>query len=119
MDKDKFENLVSEALDTLPKEFAEKLENVGVFVMIFPSPYQLQKMNIPPNGLLFGLYEGVPKTKRSNYTGVLPDKITIFMIPILLVSKTEEDVRKKVRSVVMHEIGHHFGLSDEELYKSK
>lgn len=119
MDIEVFEQLVKEALDTLPKEFAKKLDNVGIVVEERPSYYQLNKMNIPPNGLLFGLYEGVPKTKRGYYSGVLPDKITIFMNPILYVSYSLEDVRSKVRNVVIHEIGHHFGLSDEQLYKSK
>ncbi len=119
MDIEVFEQLVKEALDNLPKEFAKKLDNVGIVVEESPSHYQLNKMKIPPNGLLFGLYEGVPKTKRGYYSGVLPDKITIFMNPILYVSYSPEDVRNKVRSVVIHELGHHFGLSDEQLYKSK
>jgi len=119
MDITEFERIVNEALETLPKEFAEKLENVGIVVEVAPSYYQLRKMKIPPNGLLFGLYEGVPRTKRGHYSGVLPDKITIFMNSILYVSHSLEDVKEKVRDVVIHEIGHHFGLSDEELYRSK
>lgn len=110
-----FEKLVNEALDTLPKEFAEKLDNVSITIQEEPTYYQMRKMRLFPNSLLFGLYEGVPQTKRGHYSGVLPDKITIFKNPILFVSKTAEDVKEQVRKVVMHEIGHHFGLSDEEL----
>lgn len=110
-----FEKLVNEALDTLPKEFAEKLDNVSITIQEEPTYYQMRKMRLSPNSLLFGLYEGVPQTKRGHYSGVLPDKITIFKNPILFVSKTAEDVKEQVRKVVMHEIGHHFGLSDEEL----
>lgn len=115
MDDQEFEKLVGEALDSLPKEFAEKLENVGVTFENWPSPMQVAKLRLNRRSLLFGLYEGIPLTQRRNYTGVLPDKITIFKYPILMVSRDADQVREKVRRVVIHEIGHHFGLSDKEL----
>jgi predicted Zn-dependent protease with MMP-like domain len=117
MDDEKFKQLVGEALDLLPKEFAEKLNNVTVTVDDFPTDYQMRKANIPIRALLFGLYEGVPQTKRGIYYSNIPDKITIFKNAILQVCQTEEEVRTKVRSTVMHEIGHHFGLSEAELRK--
>lgn len=115
MDDREFEKLVSEALDSLSPEFAKKLDNVGVTFAKWPSPMQIAKLRLNRRSLLFGLYEGIPLTKRSNYSGVLPDKITIFKHPILMVSRNADDVRARVRRTVMHEIGHHFGLSDEEL----
>ncbi|MEK9178762.1 MAG: metallopeptidase family protein [Patescibacteria group bacterium] len=115
MEEGWFENLVTEALDSLPSEFAEKLKNVAVVVEDYPSIYQLRKVGLRPSALLFGLYEGVPQTKRGNYSAVLPDKITIFKNAILRVSRSEEEVRAQVRATVIHEIGHHFGLSDKEL----
>ena len=115
MSDEEFERLVGEALDSLPKEFAKKLNNVGVTFENWPSPMQIAKLRLNRRSLLFGLYEGIPLIKRSNYSGVLPDKITIFKHPILMVSRNPEDVRKRVRRTVMHEIGHHFGLSDEEM----
>jgi len=115
MDDFEFEKLVGEALDSLPKEFADKLENVGVTFENWPSPSQVAKLRLGRRSLLFGLYEGIPLTKRSNYTGVMPDKITIFKYPILMVSRNADDVRERVRRTVIHEIGHHFGLSDKEL----
>jgi len=115
MDDEQFEKLVTEALDSLPSEFAKKMENVGVTVEDAPTYYQMRKLGLSPRSLLFGLYQGVPQTKRGNYGGVLPDKITIFKFPILAVCRTEEEVRAKVRDTVIHEIGHHFGLSDEQL----
>jgi predicted Zn-dependent protease with MMP-like domain len=115
MDDSEFEKLVGEALDSLPKEFAEKLSNVGVTFENWPNPYQIAKLRLSRRSLLFGLYEGVPLTKRGNYTGVLPDKITIFKYPILMVSRNADEVRERVRRTVIHEIGHHFGLSDSEL----
>lgn len=117
MDENRFRELVKEALDSLPKEFAEKLNNVSVTVDNFPTPYQLRKSRIPPYALLFGLYEGVPQTKRGVYYSAIPDKITIFKNAIERVSQSEEDVKERVRAVVMHEIGHHFGLSEEDLRK--
>jgi len=117
MDDNKFRELVKEALDSLPKEFAEKLNNVSVTVDEFPTPYQLRKSKLPPYSLLLGLYEGVPQTKRGIYYSNIPDKITIFKNAILQVCQTEEDVRAQVRATVVHEIGHHFGLSEADLRK--
>ena len=115
MDNKKFEQLVSEALDSLPKEFAKKLNNVAVTFQDFPTEYQLRKSKLPPGILLFGLYEGVPQTKRGIYYSHLPDKITIFKNSIERVAQTEEEIRAQVKATVIHEIGHHFGLSDEQL----
>ena len=115
MDDEEFEKLVGEALDDLPKQFAEKLENVAVTVADSPSPFQRWRAKISPWGLLFGLYEGVPQTRRGIYYSAPPDKITIFKNAILRVSRTPEEIREKVRQVVIHEIGHHFGLSDAQL----
>lgn len=115
MSDEEFEKLVGEALDSLPKEFAKKLDNVGVTFENWPNPMQIAKLRLNRRSLLFGLYEGIPLTKRANYTGVLPDKITIFKYPILMVSRNAADVRERVRRTVIHEIGHHFGLSDAEL----
>ena len=119
MDEERFRKLVGEALDSLPKEFAEKLNNVSVTVDNFPTPYQVVKARLAPNMLLFGLYEGVPQTKRGVYYSSIPDKITIFKYAIEQVSKTEEEIREQVRSTVIHEIGHHFGLSEAELRKAR
>lgn len=115
MEEEKFKKLVGEALDSLPEEYAKKLNNVAVVVEDLPTPQQRMKMKLLPWALLFGLYEGVPQTKRGNYSMVLPDKITIFRHSILAVSRTEEEIKAQVRAVVIHEIGHHFGLSDRDL----
>ena len=117
MDDARFKELVSEALDSLPKEFAEKLDNVTVTVDDFPTDYQIRKAKLAPYMLLFGLYEGVPQTKRGIYYSNIPDKITIFKNAILRVCSSEEEVKEQVRSTVIHEIGHHFGLSEEDLRK--
>ena len=115
-DKD-FEELVSQALDSLSQEFLEKLENLNVTIADWPMPDQIRGRG----GLLLGLYEGVPQTRRGRYGigGVLPDKITIFKIPILMISRSLEDIRENVRDTVIHEIAHHFGFSEEGIIKAK
>lgn len=111
-----FEALVAEALDSLPPDIQEKLENVEVVVEWRPSPTQLRRLGIGSGHTLFGLYEGVPLTGRtSSYGMVLPDKITIFQQPIEAVCQSNQQVRHVVRRTVLHELAHHFGLSDERL----
>ena len=84
---------------------------------IFRQTINCEKQEFLRRALLFGLYEGVPQTKRGVYYSSIPDKITIFKNAILQVCSTEEEVKAQVRSTVIHEIGHHFGLSEEELRK--
>ena len=102
-----FEHVVEEALDSLPPDLRDAMSNVEIVVE-----------QEPPRGQpLLGLYEGIPLTRRgSYYGGVLPDKITIFRGPIERYSHGDPDrVRAEVRRVVLHEIAHHFGISDERL----
>lgn len=114
-----FDNLVDEAINTIPQEFLEKLDNVEILVEDWPSPYQLHKMRGKGvHGMLLGLYEGVPQTRRRNYGGVLPDKITIFKIPIIRISRNAKELKEQVRDTVIHEIGHHFGMSEEEIHSA-
>ena len=115
MTKEEFGDLVRLAVKELPDKFKEKLDNVDLVVEAWPTGEELKEVGIPASQTIFGLYQGVPKTKRGTYFGVLPDKITIFAGPILAVSPTPEEVKKRVVQVVRHEIAHHFGLSEEEL----
>jgi len=115
MDDQKFRKLVSEAIDSLPSEFLMRLNNVAVVVQDAPTVQQLRKLKLRPWAFLFGLYEGIPQTKRGSYWGVLPDKITIFKKSIEKVARSSEEIKTQVRSTVIHEMGHHFGLSEEDL----
>jgi predicted Zn-dependent protease with MMP-like domain len=116
MRRARFERLVAEALDSLPPEFQEKMENVEVVIDGWPSREQVRSMGLPPGQTLLGLYEGIPLTKRtSRYGQVLPDRITIYQGPVEACCRGSEEVRRQVRQVVMHELGHHFGISDERL----
>jgi predicted Zn-dependent protease with MMP-like domain len=102
---ERFEELVSRALDSLPPAFASRIDNVAVVVE-----------DGTPVSPLLGLYEGIPLTKRTiAYAGVAPDRITIFRLPILARSATEADVAEQVRRTVLHEVGHYFGIDDRRL----
>jgi predicted Zn-dependent protease with MMP-like domain len=110
-----FEQLVADALDSLPPDIAQYLNNVEVVVAGWPSTQQLRASRIS-GGTLLGLYEGIPLTKRgTHYNLVLPDKITLFQNPILAVCNTPAEALQAVRRTVIHEIAHHFGISDERL----
>ena len=115
---EEFEQLVVEALDDLPDFFRQKLQNIEVVVSDWPTPVEQQAVGLRPGQLLFGLYQGIPLTKRtSHYSLVLPDKITIYRLSIEQVCRTREQVIKQVQHTVKHEIAHHFGISDERLHE--
>ncbi|MCR4408077.1 MAG: metallopeptidase family protein [Anaerolineae bacterium] len=116
MERSEFEKLVAEAVNSLPPEFLERLDNVDVIVEARPTQAQLARAGLPTNGLLFGLYEGIPLTRRTSHYGlVLPDKITIFQEPIEACYRTPSAIRRQVQRTVVHEIAHHFGISDRRL----
>jgi predicted Zn-dependent protease with MMP-like domain len=114
--QDRFEELVRRALDALPGEFYERLQNVDVVVEDAPTREQLQTGGVEEGDTLLGLYEGVPLTARENYGFVLPDKITIFQRPIEEMCESPDEVVEEIRVTVMHEIAHHFGIDDHALY---
>jgi len=101
----------------LPADIRRMLDNVEVTVAAWPSPATLNSVGLRPGQMLFGLYQGVPRTKRtsSHYGLVLPDKITIYQRPIERICRTPAAIRAQVRRTVLHELAHHFGLSDERL----
>lgn len=119
MDRRRFEELVGEALDALPQEFRDHMENVEVVVEEWPSAEDLEEVGLGPaeREELLGLYVGVPLTERdTHYYGVLPDRIALYRRSIL--SWTGEDaeaIREEVRRTVIHEIAHYYGISDERL----
>ena len=116
---ERFEKLVDEGIEAIPKRFLEKLENVDIVVEEEPTPEQLRKLKIRSGFILFGLYEGVPKTKRWGYGQVLPDKITIFKNPIEAAARSEEEIKQIVSNTVWHEIAHHFGMNEGMVRKAE
>jgi predicted Zn-dependent protease with MMP-like domain len=116
MDSAAFEALVAEAVDALPPELLEMLENVDIVVEDRPDRATMRRAGIRHSTELLGFYHGVPRTGRTrSYTLVLPDKISIYRVPIQLRCQTEDEVRKLVEHVLRHEIAHHFGISDARL----
>ena len=111
-----FEESVVSALEKLPKLVKEKMENVDVVIEGQASKQVLNEMGLRFPSELLGLYQGVPYDRRGFYYGnVLPDKITLFQVPIESICQTKEEMREKIREVVIHEVGHYFGLDDEKL----
>lgn len=116
MKREDFETLVAEALDTLPEFFQQKLENVDVVLEDWPDTETLRAVGARHPADLLGFYHGVPQTQRTHHYGlVLPDKISIYRRPIEMRCATEQAMRAMVARVVLHEIGHHFGMSEAQL----
>jgi predicted Zn-dependent protease with MMP-like domain len=107
VDEDTFGQLVEAALDSIPPELGRLMRNVAVLV---------EDIGSSPN--LLGLYTGVPLTERTtSYAGFLPDRITIYRLPIIRRCRTVDDVVREVRHTVVHEVAHHFGISDDRLHE--
>jgi predicted Zn-dependent protease with MMP-like domain len=116
--RERFEELVEEALDSIPDELWRVIDNLAVTVEEWPTRAHLEDAGTREGHLLLGLYQGVPLTGRSHGYGLVPpDKITIFRGPILLVCPPadEDAIRAQVRRTVLHEIAHHFGIDDDRL----
>ncbi len=120
MTPEEFEQLVNEGIEAIPKKFLNLLDNVAVTIDDWPRPDQVRKYQLYHGRTLFGLYEGVPRTKRGpSYSGVLPDKITIFRGPIEQAAADPESIKKLVTDTVWHEIAHHFGLDHAQIHQAE
>ncbi|KAB2957445.1 MAG: metallopeptidase family protein [Thermoanaerobaculia bacterium] len=117
--REEFEALVEEALGQLPEEFKAALDNVAVMVEEEPGEEDLEEVGIDPGDAdrdeLFGLYQGVPLPERDSFYNALPDRVLIFRGPILRACDTRRQVIREVRDTVQHELGHYFGLEEDEL----
>lgn len=113
---DHFDTLITRAMNELPEEYIKNLDNVAIIQADEPTDDQKRKMNIDGNSLLLGLYEGIPLTQRtSSYTFVLPDKITLFKLPLLAASENEEQFYEHIKRTLWHEIAHFYGLSHDDM----
>ncbi len=119
MTDERFEQLVSEGIDTIPEKFLKRLDNVAIVIADAPTKAQLKENHVEAGSTLLGLYEGVSLTRRGDFYGtgeVLPDKITIFKNPILAhAGSDEKKLRELVRDTVWHEIAHYFGYDDHAI----
>lgn len=111
-----FEKLVTKAVRGIPKRFRDEMRNVAVVVEDYPEPELLEEMGIAPPETLYGLYQGTPLPEREWAHGnVLPDRITIYRQPITEDCDDDDEVIRAIGETVIHEFGHYFGLSEEEI----
>jgi predicted Zn-dependent protease with MMP-like domain len=118
IDRQSFESIVAEALDRLPHRFAELMSNVSIQVREAPDRATLDKLGLDPKrNTLFGLYTGVPLDSRGGWYGnVLPDMIVLYRRPLMAAARTRDQLIRQIQLTLLHEIGHHFGLSDAEMH---
>lgn len=116
MTREDFRELVEDAFDTIPERFRAAMQNIAIVVEDDPTPEQLEDVGLEPPDTLLGLYEGTPLTQRHWDDGNrLPDKITLFQLPIEEASGNDDDIVVAIGETLIHEIGHYFGLSEEEI----
>ncbi len=116
MTRERFTELVEEALREIPRRFRTAMRNVAVIVEDEPPPHILQEMEIEPPDSLFGLYQGTPLPERGwTYGNTLPDRISIYQRPIVEACEDDEEIRDCVAETVIHEFGHYFGMNEEQI----
>lgn len=116
LSREEFTRLVEEALTEIPRRFRNEMKNVAVVVEEEPPPHVLEEMEVEPGDSLFGLYQGTPLPERSwSHGNTLPDRISIYQRPIEESCEDHEDIIVCVAETVIHEFGHYFGLSEEEI----
>lgn len=115
---DEFDQLIQRAMQELPQEYIKGLDNVAITYADEPTPEQLIANHVGPNQLLLGLYEGIPQASRfsTSYSGVLPDKITIFKYPIMMVTHDTISFFEQIKRTLWHEIAHHYGLGHDRIH---
>jgi predicted Zn-dependent protease with MMP-like domain len=115
---EEFEALVNRAFDHIPELYQKNLNNVAVTIADEPTPAQREKLKLRCNETLFGLYEGIPLTQRgAGYNLVLPDRITIFKLPMLHAVNSMDELAEQVRHTLWHEIAHFYGLNHSQIHK--
>ena len=116
MDRAAFERHVAEALASIPRRFRNAMKNIAIVVEDEPSPELLEEMEIDPPDTLLGLYQGTPLTERSwSHGNTLPDRILLFQGPHEREAEDEDDLVASIGETLIHEVGHYFGLSEEEI----
>jgi predicted Zn-dependent protease with MMP-like domain len=112
---EQFEQLMSEAMDALPREHMQAVRNVAIVYADDPTPEQREQLRLRHDQTLFGLYEGVPLARRQGVTGYGPDKITIFKNPLCYQAQTLPELKEEIKHTLWHEIAHYFGLNHKRI----
>lgn len=112
-----FQQLVADALDSLPPEALDLLDNVDLLTQLWPTSDQLEETGTANGFGLLGLYEGTPLIDRGHYNFALPDRVTLFQRPLEAICRSHEELERQVQITVIHELAHHFGWSDEEIHR--
>jgi predicted Zn-dependent protease with MMP-like domain len=116
MTREHFRRLVTEAITLIPKRFRREMKNLALVVEDEPDADLLEEMEIEPPDSLYGLYQGTPLPERTwDYGNTLPDRITLYQRPIEEDCEDEDDIRAVIGETLIHEVGHYFGLSEEEI----
>ena len=114
---EQFQELINQALESLPGEHAQNLKNVAILYEDEPTPRQREELRLRGDQTLLGLYEGVPLSKRQGTTRLLPDKITLFRRPLETQADTLAELREAIRHTLWHEIAHYYGLDHKKIHE--
>ena len=117
VDDEQFQKYIDDAIATLSPNHIKRLENVAILYEYDPTTDQRLRLELQNNQTLFGLYEGVPLSKRQGVTKLLPDKITLFKNPMCAVANSEVELKKQIRHTLWHEIAHFYGLGHNKIHE--
>lgn len=112
---EEFQKLIDQALGELPGEHAKNIKNIAILYEDQPTPQQRQKLQLQGNQTLLGLYEGTPLPQRQGMTRLLPDKITLFKVPLSYHASTPEELKEQIKHTLWHEIAHYYGLDHDRI----
>lgn len=112
---EKFQELINQALEELPGEHVKSIENVAILYEDYPTEQQREELALRNDQTLLGLYEGIPLTQRQGMTRILPDKITLFRVPLSMHANNEDDLKEEIKHTLWHEIAHYYGLDHQQI----